>query len=62
MTTWHEEETLEDALDYFLDAAYPTDGFAVDSEYWVAISMNNAAWAPIIRRRLEAIVNPSDKS
>src|ERR1700731_4146539 len=24
MTTWHGEETLEDALDYFLISAYPT--------------------------------------
>ena len=25
MTTWHAEESLEDALDYFLDLASPTD-------------------------------------
>jgi len=55
MTTWHEKETLHDALDYFLISAWPTDGFAVDSDYWVAMCINNPLWAAIVRQRLEGL-------
>jgi hypothetical protein len=58
MTTWHAEDTLDEALDYFLISACPTDGFAVGSNYWVAMCVNNPGWAAIVRQRLER-VDPS---
>jgi hypothetical protein len=54
MTTWHDDETLEDALDYFINSARPTDGFEPHSEYWVAICLTNHVWRADIQRRLEA--------
>ncbi len=32
MTTWHSEESLEEALDFFTTSAQPTKGFVADSE------------------------------
>jgi hypothetical protein len=52
MTTCH-DETLEGALDYFLFAAYPTDGFASDSDYWIAMSIDNPAWGERMARYVE---------
>jgi hypothetical protein len=50
MTTWHEDESLNEAIEYFLELAYPTDGFAGGSDYWLAMSLGNAEWT----RNLEA--------
>ena len=52
LTTWHEKESLTDALDFFVGWAYPTDGFETDSNYWVALCLNNAEWTATMRRRL----------
>lgn len=60
MTTWHARDTLDDALDFFLNFACPTDGFAADSDYWLAICINNSDWATAIRRQLESL-NPPQK-
>jgi len=52
MTTWHESEDLDEALDFFINLAHPTNGFATDSNYWVAVCLNNPEWAAVIRRQL----------
>lgn len=53
MTTWHADESLNEAIEYFLGFACPTDGFASDSEYWLAISLGNAEWTRNIGARME---------
>ena len=53
MTTWHESDTLTEALDFFVNCAFPTDGFETDSHYWVALCVNNLEWAAVIRQQLE---------
>ena len=45
MTTWHDDEDLEEALFFFATCAYPTDEYAIDSEYWLAICVGNPEWA-----------------
>lgn len=52
MTTWHDRENLSEALDFFVNCAYPTDGFETDSNYWVAVCLNNSEWAATIRHQL----------
>jgi hypothetical protein len=52
MTTWHSEDTLAEALEFFLRFSHPTEGFERDSRYWVALSFNNPEWAAEIRARL----------
>jgi hypothetical protein len=53
MTTWHANETLDEALDYFLVFASPTDRFAIGGEYWLALSVSNSNWAARVKQRLE---------
>lgn len=45
MTTWHEHDTLEDALDFFATCAFPSDGYAEDSDYRVVICVGHPEWA-----------------
>jgi hypothetical protein len=52
MTTWHEKENLSEALDFFVKWAYPTDGFEADSNYRVAVCLDNSEWAATIRHQL----------
>lgn len=54
MTTWHSDETLEEALDFFVNNALPTAGFEAESNYWVVVSVNSTEWTSKIRRQLEA--------
>jgi hypothetical protein len=54
MTTWHEDESLDEALWVLLYASHPTD------EYWddfasVAVTVGNEEWARQIDRRLANI-------
>jgi len=53
MTTLHEGETLNQALEFFVMNSYPTDGFEAGSNYWLAISVGNPDWATTIKQQLE---------
>ncbi len=53
MTTSHKTDTLDHALDFFVNWAIPTDGFATDSDCWVAVAVDNPEWAKSIRQRLD---------
>jgi hypothetical protein len=48
MTTWHENEALDDALDFFVNCSHPTNGFEAASDFWFAMSVANSAWAATI--------------
>lgn len=54
MTTWHEKETLEEALDFFTSFAVPTDGFAADSSFRLVICVDNPDWAETATRVLQS--------
>jgi len=45
MTTWHDHETLEEALNFFVTLAVPTQGFEVDSSFRVVMCLANSGWA-----------------
>jgi len=51
MTTWHSHDTLDEAVEYLIYSACPTDGFTADSDFWVAICVNNSEWAATTRQR-----------
>jgi hypothetical protein len=53
MTTWHENETLEEALDFFVRWSLPTEGFEPESGHWLAMSAGDPGWITTIRRRLD---------
>jgi hypothetical protein len=44
VTTWHADETLEEALDFFATSAAPTDGFALDSDFRLVLCVGNSDW------------------
>ena len=54
MTTWHDDETLEEALDYFITLARPTEGLVPNSSYRVAICVGNPAWTAKAKQSLES--------
>ena len=60
MTTWHEHEPLEEALDFFTTAAVPAEAYAVDSHYWVVICVGNPEWASIATSILKAAALQDD--
>lgn len=59
MTTWHDDEPLAEALHFFANLTCPTTGFEQNSNFWIAISLNNAEWAAEIQRYLEGASLPS---
>ena len=54
LTTWHEGESLDEALWYFVGCASPADDFAGTCTSWVAASINHAGWAEHIRGRMKS--------
>jgi hypothetical protein len=54
MTTWHKDESLEEALDFFSISAVPTDGFAANSNFRLAICVGNPEWARTATRVLQS--------
>jgi hypothetical protein len=54
MTTWHENQSLEEALDFFATCTVPTDGFMPDSSFRLAICVGNLAWAATVKQFLES--------
>jgi len=55
MTTWHDEESLEDALDFFVSSAVPTSGYESESSFWLAIVVANSTWTQVIHKKLETL-------
>jgi hypothetical protein len=53
MTTWHDDEPLNEAIHFFINLTCPTAGFERNSNFWLAVCLNNAEWAVEIQRRLE---------
>jgi hypothetical protein len=53
MTTCHDDETLDEALDFFINLTCPTMGFEGNSNFWVAVSLTNVEWGREIQRCLE---------
>ncbi len=54
MTTWHAKNSLEDAIDFFATCAYPTDGFASDSDFRLVICVANPQWAAQANKSLQS--------
>lgn len=53
MTTWHDRDKLEEALDFFVKFAVPTDGLTTDSDFRLVICVNNVDWATGVNRFLQ---------
>jgi hypothetical protein len=51
MTTWHANESLDEALYFFLRNTWPDEGYSEDGSA-LAITVGSAEWAAQVERRL----------
>lgn len=52
MTTWHNDESLDEALWFALNVAYPDEKYADSCGSVLAVSVANPAWYAQIQERL----------
>jgi hypothetical protein len=52
MTTWHDDDTLDDALWYFLNNMFPDPAFEDDFHSSLAITIGSPSWASAVRTAL----------
>lgn len=45
MTTWHDDESLKEALWYFVHCATPAQAYEEGCRSWVAASVGNSEWS-----------------
>jgi hypothetical protein len=57
LTTWHSNETLQEALHFFMHSAYPAAAYEQSCRNWIAISVANPEWEQLIRTVLFSHVN-----
>ena len=50
MTTWHDDESLEETLGFVLTAAIPDEAYAEECGSTLGISIGSSQWAAEIRR------------
>ena len=51
MTTWHDDESLDETLYFFLRNTWPDEGYS-ECDSAVAITVGSAEWAAQVERRL----------
>ncbi len=62
MTTWHSDESLEEALEFFISSSHPDAGYSDTTRSAIAISIGNRDWEEIIRQTLtKRFGNPERK-
>ncbi len=54
MTTWHSNDSLVEALDFFAMSAVPTDSFSEDSGFWLVICVGRPDWSATARGFLQS--------
>ncbi|HSI14499.1 MAG TPA: hypothetical protein VK961_20785 [Chthoniobacter sp.] len=59
MSTWHDDEPLEEAIWFFLECAFPLD-HKIDTTSYVAITVGSAEWASAVERSISDL--PAFKS
>jgi hypothetical protein len=52
MTTWHNDESLDDAIWYFLNTMFPDPAFEEDFHSSLAITIGSPSWASAVRAAL----------
>jgi hypothetical protein len=60
MTTWHDGDTLEGALDFLATFAVPSEGYLAGSNYRLVVCVGHPEWAATATRFLKAAAYLSD--
>jgi hypothetical protein len=55
MTTWHADESLDDAIWYFLRTTFPDTAFEETTAAALALAVGDPGWAAHVERRLRDI-------
>lgn len=55
ITTWHENESLEEAVEFFVLHALPTPGYLSENLFGLALSVSNKDWSTRIRLQIERL-------
>lgn len=61
MTTWHEKDTLEDALHFLVWAAEPDGRFARACDTWIAVSVADRLAAETIPGTIRRLIGPKEQ-
>jgi hypothetical protein len=56
MTSWHANQTLEEAIAFFVGCAYPSDEFADKCQHWIVASVGNSERSGVVRAEIKARV------
>ena len=60
MTTWHKDESLKEALQFFVHSAFATATYASECRDWVIASIGNPDWESEVRSTIRSVIcNPS---
>jgi hypothetical protein len=49
MTTWHSDETLQEALCFFVNSAFPDDAYERTCNEWIVSPIGHPEWGQIVR-------------
>ena len=60
MTTWHQDDSLDEALWYFLRTTWPHDAYIDTCRSALALTIANQDWADHVERRLRDIPSLAD--
>jgi hypothetical protein len=59
MTTWHDDEPLEEAIWFLIHAAYPEEALLPTCQTRIGIAVANDDWAKELRQRFDVATHPS---
>jgi hypothetical protein len=55
MTTWHDDESIEEALWHFIHSEYVTEKFEKTCKDWIIAPISNSEWEHLIRSKTARI-------
>ena len=59
MTTWHKDESLKEALQFFVYSAFATGTYASECRDWVIATIGNPEWESEVRSTIRSVIcNP----
>jgi hypothetical protein len=62
VTTWHAEESIGEAVCFFLNCAWPADDYVHTCSDWIAAVIGNPAWEAEVRAKLLAEKEESEST
>ena len=56
MTTWHKDESLKEALQFFVQSAFATEAYASECRDWVIATICNPEWESEVRGSIRSAI------